>query len=65
VHPDKRAPLIHLTSSLWSSVDKFFYTENARRLSALLSLTEKYLAVETYFDVMSFTNVVPLVCPLG
>lgn len=56
--PDKRVPFVNLTSALWNSVEKFVFSENIRLLSSLLSLTEKYLAVETRFDVMSFTDVV-------
>ena len=54
----KRAPFLNITSALWNTVEKYIYTENVRVLSALLSLTECYLEVETHFDVMSFTDVV-------
>ena len=55
---EKRVQFQNLTLSLWSAVEKYVYPENVRILSALLSLVERYLAVENHFDLMSFTDVV-------
>jgi acetyl-CoA carboxylase/biotin carboxylase 1 len=55
---DKRAAFFNLTAPMWTAVEKYIYIENVRILSALLALVERYLEVETHFDVMSFTDVV-------
>jgi acetyl-CoA carboxylase/biotin carboxylase 1 len=55
---DRRNAFVAQTSTVWSTIEKYLYPVEVRKVAALQTLIEKYLAVEKLFDNLSFTDVV-------